>query len=139
MKRTSTSGPRSIALGQTPISECRFAAGHGAGTGASRTTSENKSSYVEIQSERLKKDWETWRDLKLNSPRLQPAFLRLYQETLCVTKATMRRRSDRSGVELKTNLGEIAVLIRKARTLDGRLDCVGPSFPMPRVLGFRQG
>lgn len=88
----------------------------------------------------LKKDWEAWRDLKTTAaPQVySPHYWRLYQETLLRYEQLMRAGDPTDqAAKLKTNLGELAVLIRKARTLDGALDCVGNSFPMPRVLGFR--
>jgi hypothetical protein len=88
----------------------------------------------------LKKEWQTWRDLKRNhAPDVHaPHYWRLYQETL-LRYEQLLRAGDPTGKAAphKSSLGELAIEIRKARVLDKALDCAGNCFPMPAVLGYR--
>ena len=88
----------------------------------------------------LKADWETWQLLKKNyAPQVYaPHYWRLYQESLLRYEQLLRAGDPTNKADdLKKKMVGLEAEIKAAKPLDKALDCLGNSFPMARVLGFR--
>ena len=88
----------------------------------------------------LRSDWEAWQSLKKNyAPQVYaPHYWRLYQETLLRYEQLLRAGDPTNKADgLKKKLASLEDDIKAAKSLDKALDCLGNSFPMARVLGFR--
>ena len=88
----------------------------------------------------LRSTWNAWMMLKKHyAPQVySPHYWRLYQETLLRYEQLLRAGDpSRKAVALKKKLDLLENEIKTNKGLDKAFECLGNSFPLPHVLGFR--